>query len=61
MVYILSSLCKFAITRKNGAFVAKIANTHLKTNFMADFALAEKSLVHSGDGEKKVLILPWQP
>ena len=34
-------MCKFAITSKNNAFVAKIANTHLTKIFMATFALAE--------------------
>ena len=33
--------CKFAITRKNDAFVAKIVNTRLTKIFMAIFALAE--------------------
>ena len=39
---ILSSICKFAITRKNHAFVAKIVNTLLTKHFWAVFALAER-------------------
>ena len=39
---ILSLICKFAITRKNDAFVAKIVNTCLTKSFMASFALAER-------------------
>ena len=41
---ILSKICKFAITRQNNAFVAKIVNTHLTKKFMAIFALAERLL-----------------
>ena len=35
-------MCKFAITRKNDTFVAKIANTRPKKIFVAIFALAER-------------------
>ena len=34
-------MCKFAITRKNNVFVAKIVNTRLAKVFMVIFALAE--------------------
>ena len=40
---ILNQICKFAITRKNDAFVAKIANTHFPKFFVAIFALAKKA------------------
>ena len=39
---LLSKFCKFAITRKNDAFVAKIVNTRLTKNFMAIFAPDER-------------------
>ena len=35
-------MCKFAITRKNNAFVAKIVNTRLTKIFMAIFAPNER-------------------
>ena len=35
-------MCKFAITPKNDAFVAKIANTRLTKYFMPIFALAKR-------------------
>ena len=35
-------MCKFAITRKNNAFVAKIVNIRLTKMCMAIFALAER-------------------
>ena len=38
---LLSLICKFAITRKNNAFVAKIVITRLTKSFMAMFAPAE--------------------
>ena len=39
---IFSKICKFAITRKNDAFVAKIVNTRLTKIFMANFAFDER-------------------
>ena len=39
---LLSWICKFAITRKNDAFVAKIVNTRLTKIFMAIFAPNER-------------------
>ena len=39
---VLIQIRKFAITRKNGAFVAKIANTRLMKFAMAIFAHAER-------------------
>ena len=36
-----TEICKFAIMRKNDAFVAKIVNTRLTKGFMAIFAPAE--------------------
>ena len=38
----MSSICKFAITRKNDAFVAKFVNTRLTKIFMAIFAPDER-------------------
>ena len=38
---LLYKICKFAITRKNDAFVAKIVNTRLTKGFMAIFGPAE--------------------
>ena len=38
----LSEFCKFAITRKNYAFDAKIVTTHLTKIFMAIFAPDER-------------------
>ena len=35
-------MCKFTITRKNGAFVTKIENKRLTKVFMVIFALAER-------------------
>ena len=34
-------MCKFAFTRKNNAFVAKVVNTRLTKVFMVIFALAK--------------------
>ena len=51
-------MCKFAITRKNDAFVAKIVNTCLTKIFMTIFAHHERlpscatlpyPVLHSGD------------
>ena len=39
---ILNQICKFAITRKNDAFVAKIINMHL-TNFYSHFCPRRKA------------------
>ena len=39
---ILNQICKFVITRKIDAFVAKLANKHLTKTFVAIFALAER-------------------
>jgi len=39
---LLSLICKFAITREDDAFVAKIENTLLTKIFMPIFALAER-------------------
>ena len=39
---ILNLICKFAITRKNVAFVAKIANMRLTQIFVGIFAFAER-------------------
>ena len=39
---ILNQICKFVITRKNDAFVAKIANTRLTKTFAGIFANAER-------------------
>ena len=39
---LLSLSCKFAITRKNDAFVAKIVNARLTNIFMAIFAPDER-------------------
>ena len=37
-------MCNFAITHKNDAFFAKIANMRRTKNFVAIFALAERLL-----------------
>ena len=42
ILHIILQICKFAITHKNDAFFAKIANTRLTKTFVAFFALAER-------------------
>ena len=42
IAYLLSYICKFAITRKNDAFDAKIVNTRLTKISMAIFAPDER-------------------
>ena len=55
----MSSICKFAITRKNDAFVAKIVNTRLTKGFMAIFAPAE-SLPSPATLSPSLLTSNWQ-